>query len=522
MQGFSKVQIPIEKLLTVLVAETIANRTAVFLFFFIISLSILAVGTYWPNKYTSFSIIQIDDTNILQPLMRGAAEATRTIDHATNAREIIFGEKIMEKILIETELLTPSASGIEKERLKTSIKERVVIRSIGENLLRIEYTDNDAAHAYLITKLMGNLFIEEGEKAKIAESQAAYEFIEKQVHEYLTKLTKVEEELQEFRTNNPDARPGLQADVSSRINQIQSNIEETRLILSEAIIKRGSLIEQLSGETAVTISLTREGQFRRKIAELQEELDTLRLDYLETYPDIVRLRSQIGDLKNALIDEQQRRQEAKRTGDKSGVRYTEEIMTQNPLYQQLRSELSNTETEVATLNTRISELDKMLGLEYERAKKMHLGEVVLSNLTRNYDVNQEIYQDLTRRLETARVSKNLDEEQKGLTYKIQEPSKIPLIPTGIRFIHFVIAGIALGLLVPMALIYFMIQVDPRIRFSQIISSDLNIPVLAEINAISDIEEIKKERKSNILIILGLVLLVLIHGYVVWLKLQGDL
>ena len=97
-------QIPFEKLFSVLIAETMAKRGIVFVFFFVISLSLLAVGSFWPKKYTAYTIIQIDDTNILQPLMRGAAETTRTIDHATNAREIIFGEKIMHQVLGKLQL----------------------------------------------------------------------------------------------------------------------------------------------------------------------------------------------------------------------------------------------------------------------------------------------------------------------------------------------------------------------------------------------------------------------------------
>lgn len=515
-------QIPFEKLIHILLAETIARRNTVFIFFVIISLSMLAIGTQWPKKYTSFTIIQVDNSNILQPLMRGTAEATRTIDHATNAKEIIFGEKIMGKILEDADYLLESPSNIEQERIKTSIKERVDIRSTGENLLRLEYEDSTPMRAFVITKRMGELFIEEGEKAKIAESQAAYEFIEKQVNEYLHKLTQVEEELREFRSNNPDARPGLEAEVSARISQLQTNIEQTRLVLSETIIKRDSLVDQLSGEAAVAISLTREGQYRAKIAELQQELEAIRLDYQETYPDIVRLKHQIEDLRLALNNEQQRREEAKKSGLNSGIRYVDETVTQNPLYQQLRSNLSSSETEIATLRKRISELEKMLEKEFERAKKIHGGEVVLSNLTRNYQVNQEIYQDLLRRLENARVSKNLDEEQKGLTYKIQEPAKIPLIPTGIRFIHFALAGLVLGLFVPIGLIYFFIQVDPRIRFSQIISRELEIPVLAEINEFVEKDNKGIMSRSNIYLFVGFSLVIMIYAYVIWLRLQGEL
>ena len=134
------------------------------------------------------------------------------------------------------------------------------------------------------------MFIQEGEKSKTAESQAAYDFIEKQVKEYLDKLTAVEEDLRVFRSNNPGSRPGQEAEVTRRINLLKTNLEQTKLELRETIIRSNSLKEQLSGEAVITISHSREGQYRSKIASLQDQLEVLRLDYQETYPDIVRIK----------------------------------------------------------------------------------------------------------------------------------------------------------------------------------------------------------------------------------------
>ena len=92
----------------------------------------------------------------------------------------------------------------------------------------------------------------------------------------------------------------------------------------------------------------------------------------------------------------------------------------------------------------------------------------------------------------------------------------------IRFIHFVMAGLVLGVSVPIGLIYLMLQFDPRIRFSQIITTDLDIPVLAEISNIPDLKDKAKNLKVNILIFIGVSLVMIIHGYVVWLKLQGKI
>lgn len=383
--------------------------------------------------------------------------------------------------------------------------------------MTITYANSNPEHAYYVTKRLAELFVEVGEKFKVEESQSAYDFINKQVNEYLEKLTEVEEALREYRSDNPDARPGLENEVSASITRLQRDLERANMELRETKIKKLSIIEQLSGEAEIVISQSKEGQYNAKIASLQERLEALKLDYKETYPDIQRIKGQINELKKALNQERINRKASKLESKESGELYVDDAIAVNPLYQELRSSLSTTETEIQTLNARISGLQKNLDREYERARKIFGGEAKLTKLTRDYEVNQQIYQDLLRRLENARVSKRLDEQQEGLTFKIQEPAKIPVLPTGARFLHFAIAGLLIGVAAPVALIYALIQFDPRVRFSKKISSDLNVPVLAELTRHVNTNDQKNNNRSLITIGLGLLVVLMIYGYVGWLK-----
>lgn len=513
--------LPYEEIIHTLLGEFYVRRNTVFVMFVVISLSMLAVGSLIPKRYTSFTIIHVDSTNILQPLMQGAAEATKAIDHVANAQEIIFGERIMKNVLKEAGWLKTNPSEVEQEKIKQDLKKNINITDIGNSLIRIEYRDSKPMRAYVTAKTLGELFINEGERSKMEESQAAYDFIEKQVNEYLTKLTKVEDELRAFRSDNPDARPGLDTEISNRIATLQANIEQARLDVRETMIRRDSLKEQLSGEAAITISQSKEGQYRGKIAELQTQLETLRLDYNETYPDIVRIKHQIEDLKQSMLEEINRRTSAQGQAKKQGATYVDESIMLNPLYQQLRSELSQTETQIATLNARIAETNKMIANEYDRARRIHGGEATLTKLTRDYQVNQEIYQDLLRRKENAHVSRSLDQENRGLTFKIQEPAKIPLLPTGLRFIHFAAAGLVLGIFVPFGLLYVMLQIDPRIRFGKIISSEVGIPVLAEISRITSSSELQKANVNLVFLYSGVIMVFVIYAIVGWIKFMGQ-
>src|SRR5207237_438905 len=114
---------------------------------------------------------------------------------------------------------------------------------------------------------------------KAAESQAAFEFIDKQVQEYHQKLLTSEKDLKEFRSANLDAQPGTDADVGVRLNSLQTRIEQATQELKETEIKRHSLEKQLSGEAETASIISRESQYRARIGELQSQIDTLRLSY---------------------------------------------------------------------------------------------------------------------------------------------------------------------------------------------------------------------------------------------------
>src|SRR3546814_12990701 len=103
-------------------------------------------------------------------------------------------------------------------------------------------------------------------------------------------------------------------------------------------------------------------------------------------------------------------------------------------------------------------------------------------LNRDYDVNREIYQDMLRRRENARVSMGLDQEKRGLTLRVQDPPTIPLRPTGLRFMHIAVAGVLLAVAVPIGLLWLLVRFDPRVRSPQLVASNSRYPLLARIPA----------------------------------------
>jgi polysaccharide chain length determinant protein (PEP-CTERM system associated) len=491
MESGSKLKI------NVILKEILNHRYFVILVFAFVTVSAVMVGMNWPKRFTSSTTIFVEEENILGPLMAGAAVQTEVIDRAAIAREIIYGYHIMYQLIKEEGLVEKHPNPAVQERLMNEIRSKLTISSVRNNLIKIEYSDADPDRTYRITNSVAQLFIEESLADKAKQSTEAFEFIDQQAQEYKVKLQQAEQDLKLFRSENVDAQPGMSGDIGRRITELQTRKEQIVQELKEARIRKASLEKQLSGEAIASSAFSRTEQHKARIAELQTQLDALRLKFHDTYPDIQHVKDQIQELREAI-----RRSEETASRENVDVIIDERVLS-NPVYQQLQSDLYDTKTTIETLNSRLEQTNAAIATQLERARKVEEYEAKLQELTRDYEVNNESYSDLMRRREQARVSMNLDIERKGLTLRIDEAAYRPHSPSGIRFMHFLLAGPLIGLAIPIGILFLMVQLDPRVRTDSTIFDDIGIPVLGKTPHMASPREITK----NLAGVVGLSLVV---------------
>ncbi len=478
----------LQKNITLLVQETVNRRNFVIIVFSVISVLTVLVGSNWPKSYTSYTTIFVEEENILGPLMEGAAVQTEVVDRAAIAREIIFGHKIMYQLLQREGLVEQFPDPVVQDQLMNSIKGQLNISNARRNLIRIEFKDSDPDRSYRITAQLAKLFIEGSLIAKAQQSTEAFEFIDNQAKNYKEKLKHAEFELKIFRSANVDARPGMPGEIGRRSGELQRMKEQIVQELKELRIRKASLIRQLSGEAQASSAFSRSEQYKTRIAGLQAQLDDLRLSYHETYPDIIQIKSQIENLRVAVKKSELDPQ----SGSESGNVVIDERILSNPVYQQLQRDLYNANTTIETLEARLEQTILSISKQLDRARNVEEYEAALQELTRDYEVNHDSYIDLMRRREQARVSMNLDIEQKGLSLRVDEPAYFPHSPSGVRFLHFLLAGPLLGLVLPIGFIFVLRQLDPRVRLDSLIIDNLGIPVLGKTPHLSNVSQVRRE------------------------------
>ena len=413
----------------VILREFLLHKRKLALCFAVVTAVVVGVGLKWPVKFEAYSVIYADQQNIIQPLLRGQAEVTGIdADQVKVVRERLNSRQLLEDVVGNISF-TKNLEGRDRIAAIGRLRGGINVSESGRGYIRIAYRDTSTAAAYEVASELTRAFIENTATSKREESRGAFNFIDRQVKTYQQQLQEAEERLKIFKSRNTD---GTEAQVTQRIASLRATIESLNLDLQEAITRRDQLQEQLSKENELVARRFRADIYRERLETAQSQLDTLRLSYEDTYPDIVSLKLQIQDLRKAMEDASNQPVDDSRSA------------TVNPVYEQLRSRLSDAEVDISTLRMRISSSEQLMVEEQERAQRIAEFQAELSELTRDYDVTRSIYEDMLERKERARLSMTLDIEGQGVNYKIQEPPFYPNSPTGLRFVHFYLAAPFVG------------------------------------------------------------------------------
>lgn len=480
----------------------------------LLALALTVAGYLAPKKYESYSTILIEGETIIAPLLKGAAVSSNTSDWGAVADEIVNSRRTMGKLMAELGMVEDGIKTQGDEANYERLKRNTRVTLSNEKHLQIAFTDADPHFAKMVATSLTSLFIEETHGLRSAESEEAFDFIDSQVKEYHQKLLSAEERLKEFQIQKLETGASSQDSINSRLNRLQNTLDASELELRESVIQEQSLQRQLSGEVQETVSLSRQSQYFGRLQDLEDQLSTLRLMYHETYPDIVNVKGQIADLRRIIRQE--------KSNQVSGDSVMDQSYKTNKVYQGLKMQLGDVQTRIATLRERIRDTEQSLGEERRKGEVVHSSEAVLAELTRDYKVNKELYEDLLRRREAARVSKEIDESQQGLNIKVVEAAFLPLRPAGLRFIHFAAAGLMLGLMAPIGMLYAYQLVDSRTKSPESLQERLGgVPVLGLIPKIQNEPEVSASRASAAKVKLFYLLTIVSMAVIGYLKLTQS-
>ncbi|WP_022940386.1 XrtA system polysaccharide chain length determinant [Psychromonas hadalis] len=490
------------KYIVVVWRELCKRKFKVALTIIAISFMVMVIGMLRPSTFVTSLTIFADNQNIIRPLLGSKTSITGIKQNrTTQVRDIIYSPRILNQVIDDVYGKDTFPNAQARDLKMGHLRNNLSINGKSKNYIKITYKDSDPDRAFITINKVVTLFIEDSANSKREESRSAYNFIDQQTVAYKALLLSAEAKLKEFQSNNFD---GTEEQVSARIATLRSAIEEMNILIEESDTRIWSLKSQLSKESRFANSDFEASIYHAQLQELQKRKATLELSYQDDYPAIIELTYQIADIKKNIRDADKK--------DKPKKAIDSDF---NPLYKELRSKLSTARVEKRTLNNRAKAFNSLLGEAYERRKRIANNKAELSELTRDYSVFQAQYEDMLAKKEKARISMVLDIQGQGVNFKLQEAATYPNAPTGARFIHFLMAGPVVALLLVMGLFVAKIVLDGRIRFAHQLSTIKGIPILASLpHATTKKEKVRRRMENLFLLALYSIAILLYAGFAI--------
>jgi polysaccharide chain length determinant protein (PEP-CTERM system associated) len=455
--------------------------------FAVVALLSLAVGLLMPKRWDAATLIIVEVDNVIKPLMEGRAVSAPVTAQTALVSQVVLGHKILRKLAVEAGIMPTRISPQDQEQLLNQFRSRIKIDNKNDEIIRIAYSDTDPKRAARITNLIGKTFIDESNTLKAGESREAFEFIDKRVKEYGQKLTEAHQKLLDY-YRGVSTRPALGARVAGVAGA--PGAETPPLVaaagrltpdqLASLRIEAATLEAQLGrkSQAAIAQDNRNEEQARARVTQAQADLDKLVGTFTDEHPDVRRARRELASAK----DDLRRSEQARADLDKARAAAA---ALDDEVAQAARARLEQVQQKIAAATGRrlrapvaargvVEETDKdpeMKGVGQDTTQ---------SALFRIYDSTREVYEDLLKRRENARVSMDLDAEHRGLTMRVQEEAEVPATASSLRLLHLSIIGLVLALAVPFGLLFAIVRFDRRVRSPQQIERLANVPLLVSI------------------------------------------
>jgi polysaccharide chain length determinant protein (PEP-CTERM system associated) len=452
-----------------------------------------------PPVYEANARIYVDTENAIRPLLQGIASSSNVMSEVTVVTREMLSRPNLAEVARTTDLDLRVEGDAQFESLLASLQRRIQVVGGRDNIFSISFEDQDRAKAIAVVEALVNTFVEKSLGADRSESSKAQSFLQEQIDEYEARLTAAEDNLAQFKRENMAMMPGQRGDYFTRLQASESALDESRAALRLALERRDELLRQIEGEepvfgimgTTPASSGAGGGFSSAKIRELESQLEELRLQYTDKHPRIGQILQTIELLKEQQADELA-------AASASGVsQTTASPLEQNPVYQNMRIQLTNTEVEIASLRADVNQQQRDVAELRTLVDTVPQVEAELGRLNRDYGVVKGKYEQLLEQLETANIGEDVEQSIDDVQFRIIDPPFSALEPSGPQR-QLLLAGVlivALG--VGGALTFLLNQVHPVFFTSREISSGIGIPVLGTVGLFLSPSELSNRRSSHL-------------------------
>jgi len=460
----------------------------------------IAVVYRIPERYEASARVYVDTESLLRPLLAGLAIQPNLDQQVSLMSRTLISRPNVEKLVRMADLDLRAGSAGDREELIDSITKNIRLEgNVAANLYVISYRDANPNQAKKVVQSLLTIFVESSLGDKRQDTQAAVKFLDDQIKRYEDTLRTQENRIKEFRIKNI----GLTSrdnDYFTRMARLASDIDAAKLELrsaeeSNAAYRREmadkppSLIPDAVAESDPNQDMSMTPEISSRIEALRKDLDTLLRKYTDEHPDVVATKRLIQQLEAQRTAEITARQKAAAAAPRRA-----QGPDQNPVAQQMRISLVDSEAAVAAMRAKVAGLEGQYQQLKSQAQLVPQVEADYTQLVRDYDIQKKTYDNLVSRRESAMMGKDV-QDNGGAQFRVIDPPRVSPTPVGPNRLLLVGAAFVLALCVGAFVSLVVSQIMPTFHDTRSLREISKRPILGMVSMLPS-PALRRVRRRN--------------------------
>lgn len=441
-----------------------------------------------PDKFESTAQIYIDTDTMLKDLLQGVTVDVDTNRQVQVMQQTLLSRPNLERVLRMADMDLNATSDAQVAAMAAQIRTRVALTPIAPNLFRLSYEDHDRQKAQRVVQSLLTIFVESNLGLSRQDISQARRFLDEQIRDYEQQLSEAEQRRAQFRRDNMGLLPG-EENYFARMQREKSELSDLQRQYNDAALMRAELARQATAVPRFIAIRTASGtnkdsfssadqvaEMRRKLAELDAQ------GYTPLHPDVVAAHE---SLDKALED--YNKEKAAATNQNAGADESPlnpNATMINPVWEQIQVKLVDTDTNLASLKSRIADKQTTITQLDDLAKTVPNVEAELMRVDRDYEVVKKKYEDLLTRRESARITQDLEGKTDKVQFRVIEPPDLPRGPSSPNRPALLSASLLVGLAAGLGIAFLLSQVHHTFSTANRLRASFDLPVLGTISAVS--------------------------------------
>jgi len=438
-------------------------------------------------KYTSTSLVVVEE----QKVPEGYVKPVTTEDvmlRVTTIQQKIFSPKVLQQRVVEPLGLVKGGSS--SDEVIKGIQDNVTISPVSVTSSKkstsgkpspvagfnVNCVFNDRKEAQGICHVMTGMIIAENFDQNTASANSTTQFLTSQLDQARQDLDSKDRDLADFKEKHVGQLPGDEDRNLKLLSGVNSQLDATTQALNRAHQDRDyaqSVLAQQLAAWKASQAATNPQTLQQQLASLQSQLITLQARYTDDYPDVVKTKNDIAEVKRKLDEVNSASSADSQTVTKASGSEPAEIARQRLQIHQYDDAIAQGGKDEAQLQQQIRKIQREIDVSpsvEEEYKK----------LTRDYEAAQKFYDDLLTNQSESAMTTEMEKQQQGEQMRLVSDATLPDSPDFPNRWLFAGGGLGAGLALGCGIALWLELRDKSIRTEQDVHAVLELPMLVSL------------------------------------------